>query len=196
LEESGLREHHLVFPSPIPLPVIDSASGTIEETSEYRLQMNHIMHYLDNQTGKNRAIVVFTLYPGSNITREIAKDGREVLFHIRSPHRLLAKEFVNPEKIQEDGYDIFDDDPAQCMMAFFKSYSPQAYTYKVDLPLPVLTHPDLSKADGSFQMAQDPYSVTSSSRLTKTIESRSKQVLFREIYFTVLTNHYEYFFTF
>jgi hypothetical protein len=96
--------------SPIPVPVINSGPGTIEETSENRLQMHHIMHYLDNQTGKNRTIVVLTLYPGTDITQKIAKDGREVLFYIRSPHRLLAKEFINREETQEDDYVIFDDD--------------------------------------------------------------------------------------
>jgi hypothetical protein len=87
--------------SPIPLPVIDSAPGIIEETSERRLQIPHVMHYLDNQTGKNRTIVVFALYPGTDITQEIVKDGREVLFHIRSPHRLLAKEFVNGRRLRK-----------------------------------------------------------------------------------------------
>ena len=109
---------------------------------ENRLQMHHIMHYSNNHTGKDHTIVVFTSYPGTDITQEVSKDGRQVLFHIRTPQRLLAKEFVNPDKHKEDGYDIFEDDQAQCMMAYCKTYTPQSYTYEVDLPQRVLSHSD------------------------------------------------------
>ena len=122
--------------SPTSLCNSDNIPDGTNDSTDDRLQMHHFMHYKDNQTDKEHLIVIFTLYPGTDITQEIAKDGRQILYHIRSPNRLLAQEFVNKEKTQASHYNVFDD------MTYFKSYTPQAYTYRVHLPHPVLTHSD------------------------------------------------------
>ena len=126
------------------MPVVEDGTNDPKEAMcpGNRLTMHHIMHCLDHQTQKNHTIVIFTLFPGTDITQEISKDGRELTFHIRSPVRLTAKQFGNKQKYKDEDYDVDEDDQRQCLMSYFKTYTPQEYRYQVELPHPVLTHPE------------------------------------------------------
>ena len=111
-------------------------------STDSRLKMHHLMQYVDTKTQRGHTVVIFTLFPGTDIMEEISKDGREVSFRIQTPERLTAKQFVNKEKISKADYDVDDDDQRQCMMAYFKCYEPEEYIYRVELPDAVMSHPD------------------------------------------------------
>ena len=126
--------------SAVTIPSLESSPDHTDSAN--RLQMHHIMHYLDHQTVKHHTMVIFALFPGTDITQEISKDGFQVSFHIRTPNRLTAKQFANKKKYEDEEYDVDEDDQRQCLMSYFKKYNPQEYIYTVDLPSPILTHPE------------------------------------------------------
>jgi hypothetical protein len=42
---------------------------------DVRLLMHHLMQYEDPDTGRGHTILIFQLFPGTEITEEISKDG-------------------------------------------------------------------------------------------------------------------------
>jgi hypothetical protein len=133
-----------------PVPIDIDRPRSDPESSDSRMTMHHLMQYTDSQTKRGHTIVIFMLFPGTDIKEIISKDGREVAFRIQTPDRLAAKQFANTEKISADDYDVDEDDQRQCMMTYFKTYEPEEYIYRVQLPDPIMTHPDYLERWWSF----------------------------------------------